>query len=126
MIDRIKTNKAPSAIGAYSQGTIAGNLVFTSGQLAINPKSGELVSDNFESEILQVLKNVNAVLEAGGSSLENAIKLTVFIKDISKFQIINNVFSSYFSDNYPARSVVEISDLPLGVNIEIDAVGIIK
>ena len=126
MINRIKTNQAPKAIGTYSQGSTIGDLVFTSGQIAIDPASGDLVIDNFKDEVLQVLNNLNAVLEAGGSSINHIIKLTVFIKDISNFQILNNVFSSYFNDNYPSRSVVEVSDLPLGVNLEIEAIGKIK
>ena len=125
MINRIKTDKAPKAIGTYSQGTQVGELVFTSGQISINPKTNDLVIDNFEDEVLQVLNNVSAVLESGGSRKDSIVKLTVFLIDLSKFQIVNKVFSEYFKDNFPSRSVVEVSALPLGVNIEIEAIGAI-
>ena len=123
MIDRIKTHKAPEALGTYSQGSRVGNLVFTSGQIGINPKTGNLITENFQDEVLQVLKNVNAVLKAGGSSINELIKVTVFIKNISNFKAVNDVFSIYFDNDYPARSLVEVSDLPAGANIEIEAIG---
>ena len=124
MINRVKTKNAPKAIGAYSQGSIFENLVFTSGQIAINPISGNLVIDDFSKEVEQVLENIKSVLEAGGSNLDNIIKLTVFITDMSNFKFINEVFETFFIDEYPARSVVEVSGLPLNVNIEIEAIGI--
>ena len=123
MIDRIKTNKAPEALGTYSQGSKVDNLVFTSGQIGINPDTGILITENFKEETLQVLKNVSAVLDAGGSSINELIKLTVFIRDISNFKAVNDVFSLFFSNDYPARSLVEVSDLPAGANIEIEAIG---
>ena len=123
MIKRIKTKNAPKAIGAYSQGSIFENLVFTSGQIAINPISGNLVTDNFSKEVEQVLENVKSVLQAGGSNLDNIIKLTVFITDMSNFKFVNEVFETFFINDYPARSVVEVSGLPLNVNIEIEAIG---
>ena len=118
-----KTSKAPKAIGPYSQGSKIDNLVFTSGQIAIDPSSENLVIDDFKKEVIQVLNNVNAVLKSGGSNINQVIKLTVFIKDISNFQIVNDIFVTYFDADYPSRSVVEVSDLPLGVNIEIEAIG---
>ena len=123
MINRIKTNKAPKAIGAYSQGVLSNNLVFTSGQIGIVPETGELIRGNFEKEVLQVLNNVSAVLEAGGSSIKSTIKLTVFLTDLSKFKIVNDVFIEFFNEKYPARSAVEVSGLPLNANIEIEAIG---
>ena len=123
MIDRIKTSKAPEALGTYSQGSKVDNLVFTSGQIGIDPATGILITDNFKEEVLQVLNNVSAVLDAGGSSIDELIKLTVFIKDISNFKAVNDIFSSFFSTDYPARSLVEISNLPAGANIEIEAIG---
>lgn len=123
MIKRIKTKNAPKAIGVYSQGSIFENLVFTSGQIAINPISGNLVTDNFSKEVEQVLENVKSVLQAGGSNLDNIIKLTVFITDMSNFKFVNEVFETFFINEYPARSVVEVSGLPLNVNIEIEAIG---
>ena len=123
MIDRIKTSKAPEALGTYSQGSKVENLVFTSGQIGINPETGELTMENFEAEVLQVLKNVQSVLEAGGSDINNAVKLSVFITDLSNFKLVNNVFIDFFNGDYPARSVVEVSALPLNANIEIEAIG---
>ena len=123
MIDRIKTSKAPEALGTYSQGSKVNQLVFTSGQVGIDPDTGILITENFKEETLQVLKNVSAVLDAGGSSINELIKLTVFIKDISNFKAVNDVFCLFFNDDYPARSLVEVSDLPAGANIEIEAIG---
>ena len=124
LINRVKTKNAPKAIGAYSQGSIFENLVFTSGQIAINPISGNLVTDDFSKEIEQVLENINSVLEAGGSNRDNIVKLTVFITDMSNFKFVNEAFKIFFINDYPARSVVEVSGLPLNVNIEIEAIGI--
>ncbi len=124
MINRVKTKNAPKAIGAYSQGSIFKNLVFTSGQIAINPISGNLVTDDFSKEVEQVLENINSVLEAGGSNRDNIIKLTVFLTDMSNFKFVNEAFENFFIYDYPARSVVEVSGLPLNVNIEIEAIGI--
>ena len=124
LINRVKTKNAPKAIGAYSQGSIFENLVFTSGQIAINPISGNLVTDDFLKEIEQVLENINSVLEAGGSNRDNIVKLTVFITDMSNFKFVNEAFKNFFIHDYPARSVVEVSGLPLNVNIEIEAIGI--
>ena len=124
LINRVKTKNAPKAIGAYSQGSIFENLVFTSGQIAINPISGNLVTDDFSKEVEQVLENINSVLEAGGSNRDNIIKLTVFLTDMSNFKFVNEAFENFFIYDYPARSVVEVSCLPLNVNIEIEAIGI--
>lgn len=124
MINRVKTKNAPKAIGAYSQGSIFENLVFTSGQIAINPISGNLVTDDFSKEVEQVLENINSVLEAGGSNRDNIIKLTVFLTDMSNFKFVNEAFENFFTYDYPARSVVEVSGLPLNVNIEIEAIGV--
>ena len=123
-MNKIKTDKAPQAIGAYSQGVVADKFVFTSGQVGINPETGELTMENFEAEVLQVLKNVQSVLEAGGSDINNAVKLSVFITDLSNFKLVNKVFIDFFKGNYPARSVVEVSALPLNANIEIEAIGV--
>ena len=124
MINRVKTKNAPKAIGAYSQGSIFENWVITSGQIAINPISGNLVTDDFSKEVEQVLENINSVLEAGGSNRDNIIKLTVFLTDMSNFKFVNEAFENFFIYDYPARSVVEVSGLPLNVNIEIEAIGI--
>ena len=122
-MNKIKTDRAPQAIGAYSQGMELDELVFTSGQIGIEPNSGQLITDDFRSEVLQVLNNISAVLEAGGSNIQNAIKLTVFLIDLSNSKIVNDIFVDFFNGNYPARSVVQISALPLNANIEIEAIG---
>ena len=119
----IKTKNAPKAIGPYSQGINHNNFVYTSGQIPINPETGKLVEGNFKLEVEQVLNNVDAVLKEGGSSLNHAIKLTVFVTDLNKFSELNEVFENFFDENTPARSAVEVSALPMGVRVEIEAVG---
>ena len=122
----IHTNEAPKAIGTYSQGIKSDNFVFTSGQIPINPKSGKLIKGDFKSEVKQVLINLNGVLKGGGSSLQQAIKLTVFLTDLSHFAQVNEIFNEFFPDNPPARSAVQVSALPMNARIEIDAVGHVK
>jgi len=119
----IHTTEAPKAIGTYSQGIKFDNFVFTSGQIPINPQSGELIKGDFKSEVKQVLINLNGVLKGGGSSLQQAIKLTVFLTDLSHFAQVNEIFDEFFPDNPPARSAVQVSALPMNARIEIDAVG---
>ncbi len=122
----IETLDAPQAIGTYSQGIKSGNLVFTSGQIPLNPETGELINGDFKSEISQVLTNLNAVLKSGGSSLKKAIKLTVFLTDLSYFPQVNEVFKEFFPANPPARSAVQVSALPMNAKIEIEAVGSVE
>ena len=122
----IHTSEAPKVIGTYSQGIKSDNFVFTSGQIPINPQSGELIKGDFKSEVKQVLINLNGVLKGGGSSLQQAIKLTVFLTDLSHFAQVNEIFNEFFPDNPPARSAVQVSALPMNARIEIDAVGHVK
>ena len=122
----IETLDAPQAIGTYSQGIKSGNLVFTSGQIPLNPKTGELINADFKSEISQVLTNLNAVLKSGGSSLKKAVKLSVFLTDLSYFPQVNEVFKEFFPENPPARSAVQVSALPMNAKIEIEAVGSVE
>ena len=122
----IHTTEAPKAIGTYSQGIKSDNFVFTSGQIPINPQSGELIKGDFKSEVKQVLINLNGVLKGGGSSLQQAIKLTVFLTDLSHFAQVNEIFNEFFPDNPPARSAVQVSALPMNARIEIDAVGLVE
>ena len=122
----IHTTEAPKAIGTYSQGIKSDNFVFTSGQIPINPKSGKLIKGDFKSEVKQVLINLNGVLKGGGSSLQQAIKLTVFLTDLSYFAQVNEIFDEFFPDNPPARSAVQVSALPMNARIEIDAVGYVE
>ena len=122
----IQTSDAPKAIGTYSQGIRSKNLVFTSGQIPINPKTGELIIGEFKAEVYQVLTNLNGVLRGGGSSLQSVVKLTVFITDLSYFGEVNEVFNSFFPNKPPARSAVQVSALPMNARIEIEAIGYVK
>ena len=121
----IKTDKAPQAIGVYSQGIQANNLVFTSGQIPLN-LDGELIENDFKGECIQVIKNIEAILQASGCGLSDIIKLTVFLTDLSLFPQLNDVFKNYFQDNPPARSAVEVSGLPMGVRVEMEAIALKK
>ena len=121
-LELLSTEKAPGAVGPYSQGVKAGDLVFTSGQLPIDPNSGDLLTGDIKAQAKQSLENVKAVLEAAGASLEDVVKVNVYVVDIEKFSLINEVYGTYFSDHKPARSLVEVSKLPLGGEIEIEAI----
>ncbi len=121
----LKTNNAPEPIGPYSQATEINGLIFTSGQIAIDPSSGEVISQNIEQQTRQVIKNLEAVLQSGNSSLEKVVKTTIFLSDMDNFVKVNNVYSEYFSNSKPARSTVEVSCLPKNVLIEIDCVATI-
>ena len=122
MKDVIKTDDAPEAVGAYSQGTATEDLVFTAGQVPLTP-DGEMVEGGVAEQTERALKNVSAVLEAGGSSLEDAVKVTVFLNDIDDFGEMNEVYQSFFDDEPPARSAVEVGEVPLGAAVEIEAIG---
>ena len=121
----INTVNAPKAIGPYSQAKIVNNFIFTSGQIPLKI-DGSMVSNNFELECVQVLDNLKEILIASDSNMSNIIKLTVYLTDLSKFDILNNVFKRYFSENLPARSTIEVSRLPKDARVEIEAVGIIN
>lgn len=122
----IHTKKAPEAIGPYSQAMKVGGFVFTSGQVPLNPETGEVVCTHVEGQTKQALENLKNVLEASGSDLEHVVKTTVYIQNMDDFGKINEIYASYFTNVYPARSCVEVSKLPKGVLIEIEAVGIVK
>lgn len=122
----INTQKAPAAIGPYSQGVKVGNFVFTSGQLPVNPATGELVKGDVQKEARQCLENLKAVFEEAGSSLDDAVKITVFIKDMNQFGKINEVYAEFFPQDKPARSCVEVARLPKDANVEIEGVAHIK
>ena len=119
----ISTNKSPKAIGPYSQAIkVQGGVTFTSGQIPLN-LDGNLVSEDFEKQVYQVLKNINGILEERDKSLSDIVKLTVFLVDLSNFDILNKVFEKYFkNDSFPARSVVEVSKLPKNSQVEIEAI----
>ena len=119
-MEKVYTNKAPAAIGPYSQGIVLGNLVFTSGQIPVDPASGS-IPQGIEAQTHQACKNVAAVLEEAGSSLENVVKTTCFLADIGDFAQFNAVYEGYFTGK-PARSCVAVRELPKGVLCEIEAV----
>ncbi|MDY0234667.1 MAG: RidA family protein [Gudongella sp.] len=125
-LDLIQTEKAPAAVGPYSQGVRADEFVFTSGQLPFVPETGELISDDIQKATRQALENVKAVLEEGGASLETVIKVTVFVKDMENFSLINEVYAEYFKNHKPARSLVEVARLPKDGVIEIEAIAVKK
>lgn len=118
----VSTEKAPAAIGPYSQAIIADRFIYTSGQIPINPLTGELVTGKIELQARQVLENLKSILEAAGAGLENVVKTTIYIKDMNDFNTINAVYGEYFKQPYPARSCVEVARLPRDVGIEIEAV----
>lgn len=119
----ISTTNAPAAIGPYSQGVKIGNLIFTSGQLPLNPQSGELVAD-IEGATKQSLDNVKAILESSGSSMDKVIKTVVFLKDMNDFAAMNTVYATYFPSNPPARSAVQVARLPKDAIVEIEAIAL--
>ncbi len=122
----VNTKNAPAAIGPYSQAVVANGMVFTSGQVAMEPATGELVSGGVEVQTRRVMENLSAVLTACGTSLEKVVKASIFLKDMNDFQVVNEVYGSYFSDgNPPARSTVQVSRLPKDVDVEIDMVAIV-
>jgi 2-iminobutanoate/2-iminopropanoate deaminase len=121
-ITPVSTENAPKVVGPYSQAIIVKGLVFTSGQIPIDPYTGALAEGNIEVQTSQVLENLKVVLEAAGSSLDRVIKTTVFIKDMNDFSKVNEVYSKYFSQPYPARSCVEVARLPKDAGIEIEVV----
>ena len=121
----IKTNKAPKAIGVYSQGIQTDNLVFTSGQIPLTP-DGNLIHDNFNEECIQVIKNIEAILQMSGCQLSDIVKLTVFLTDLSLFPQLNEVFKNFFASDPPARSAVEVTGLPMGARVEMEAVALKK
>jgi 2-iminobutanoate/2-iminopropanoate deaminase len=118
----VKTSAAPGAIGPYSQAVKAGGIVFLSGQIALDPKSGEMVPGDIQTQTRQVLSNIKAVLAAAGSSLERVVKTTVFLKSMDDFPKMNAVYGEFFPATPPARSTVEVSRLPKGAAVEIEAI----
>ena len=119
----IKTTKAPAPIGPYNQAVLLGDILYTSGQIAIDPKTGELAIDNIESETTLVMENLKAILEAANMTFKNVIKSTIFISDMNNFSKINAVYSRYFdTETAPARETVEVANLPKFVNVEISVI----
>jgi len=118
----VHTSAAPAAIGPYSQAIISGNLVFTAGQIPLDPASGDLVGSDIREQTTRVLENLKAILEQAGASLQTVVKTTVYLADMSEFAAMNEVYASYFGDHKPARSTVQAARLPRDVRVEIDAV----
>ena len=121
MANKISTNKAPSAIGPYSQAVVHGGIVYTSGQIAINPETGNVEAKDIVGQTEQVMKNLGAVLEAAGSSYDKAIKTTCFLAEIADFAAFNEIYGKYFTSK-PARSCVAVKDLPKGVLCEVEVI----
>jgi reactive intermediate/imine deaminase len=121
----IKTEAAPAAIGTYSQAVQAGNTIYLSGQIPLNPETMALVNETFEAEVHQVFKNLRAVLNAAGGDLSNLVKLNIFMTDLSNFTTVNEIMAEYFHEPYPARAAIEVSGLPKGAAIEADGIAIV-
>lgn len=121
----IFTDKAPAPIGPYNQAVLVGNMLYTSGQIAINPLTNELVLENIETETKQVMENLKAVLEAAEMTFENVIKVSIFISDMNNFSKINTIYGAYFNEaTAPARETVQVAGLPKNVNVEISAIAV--
>ena len=118
----ISTNKAPAAIGPYSQAIQWGDVVFISGQVVFIPATGKLNNNTFEDEVNQVIDNLDAICKEAGGSLDNILKLSIFLTDLANFDAVNNLMKERFSEPFPARSTIEVSRLPKDVNIEMDAI----
>ena len=125
MKETISTENAPGAIGPYSQAVKTGNMVFCSGQIPIDPVTGEFVSNDVAEQTRQVLKNLTAVLQAAGTDLNNVVKTTVFLADMNDFTAMNEIYAEFFSDNKPARATVQAARLPRDARVEIDCIAII-
>ena len=122
----IATPSAPAAIGPYSQAVVAGGLLFVSGQIPLDPETGELVDGNIETQTRRVLENVRAIIVAAGADMDRVVKTTIFLADMNDFTAINGVYAEYFKGTLPARATVQVAGLPKGVPVEIEAVVLLK
>lgn len=118
----IRTNDAPAPIGPYNQAVQFGNMLFVSGQIAIDPANGQLVQDDIQTETHMVMKNLQAILTEAGMGFQNVLKSTIFLMDMGEFAKVNEVYGSYFTENPPARETVQVGGLPKGVNVEISVI----
>ncbi len=118
----IQTNNAPAAIGPYSQGVVTGNLLFTSGQLPIDPSTGKIPAGDIEERAHIVFKNLSAIAKEAGTSLDFAVKTTVYLADIKDFAAVNQIYAQYFKEPFPARSAFQVASLPLGADVEVEAI----
>ncbi len=126
MKESVYTDGAPRPVGPYSQGVLAGELLFISGQIPLDPQTGKLVEGQFEDKVRRVMDNIRAIVEAAGGTMDDIVKVTVYLRDMGKFQEFNRVYSEYFKGVPPARVVVEVSGLPLGADLEVEAIALIK
>lgn len=120
----IQSSQAPAPIGPYSQAVLANGVLYVSGQVALDPQSGNLVGSDIESETHQVMRNLQAILQQAGCSFADVVKCSIFVKDLNNFNRINAVYGSYFSEQAPARETVEVSRLPKDVNVEISCIAV--
>jgi 2-iminobutanoate/2-iminopropanoate deaminase len=119
-MEEIITNEAPASIGPFSQGVRIGETIYVSGQGPIDPETGDVIDGDIRDETRQTLENIASILDAGGASLNDVVKTTVFVRDMSNYDAINETYSEYFTAPYPARSAIEISDLPVDIGVEIE------
>lgn len=124
-MDTISSNDAPKAIGPYSQAVRAGNLIFTSGQIPLDPASGNIVEGDFDKQARRVFDNLKAVLAAGGASFSNVTRATVYLTDLGNFKTLNSIYEEYMGDHKPARSTVGVASLPRGASVEIDLIAVL-
>ncbi|MBW2504034.1 MAG: RidA family protein [Deltaproteobacteria bacterium] len=122
---RIETEKAPAAIGPYSQAIIAGNLVFCSGQIPLDPKTGDIVAGGIGAQTRQVMANLSAVLKEAGLGFSDVVKATIYLTDLNDFAVVNEIYATYFSEIPPARACVEVSALPKGADVEIECIAVL-
>lgn len=120
----VNTSNAPAPIGPYSQAVIAGNFMFVSGQIALNPLTGQLVMDDIKTETKQVMENILAILTEAGIGFDNIVKTSIFLMDMQNFAQVNEVYGTYFKDQFPARETVQVAGLPKNVNVEISVIAI--
>ena len=125
-LEIIQTNNAPKAIGQYSQGIKAGQFLFVSGQMPVNPQTGELITGDIQAQTKQVLQNVEAIIVEAGCTLKDVVKTTIFLKNMNQFGLVNDAYSKFFSVNPPARACVEVARLPKDVDVEIEAIVFIQ
>jgi 2-iminobutanoate/2-iminopropanoate deaminase len=124
IMDFIHSDDAPKAIGPYSQAVKAGNVIYTSGQVSLDPKTGELVTGDFNAQARRVFENLKAVLRAGGADFRHVAKANVFLTDLANFQALNAIYAEYFGDHKPARTTVQVAGLPKGAALEIDLIAV--
>lgn len=122
----IFTDKAPKPVGPYSQAICVSGWLYTSGQIPLDPATGNVIEGDFRAQVVRVLENLKAIVEAAGGSIDNVVKVTVYLRDMSKFAEFNEIYSRYFSVSPPARSVVGVAHLPRGVELEIDAIAYVE